>query len=374
MEHRGTTPSGGIRPSELVALSEQPGPVLTVYLTTEPAIDNAAHRAEQRWKTMRTDLAEAAPERVLAAVDPFVTDAHLHGACLAVVAGDDGVRHVEHGTEPPARDMASWSSVPRMVPLLSWRQAAPAYVLVLADRTGADIVAVRFEGPDIRVEAGGATGPITKSAPGGWSQRRYQQRAENTWEHNADDVARRLESLVAGTGARLVLMGGDVRARQLVRESLPREVLGLVEEITGSRTPDGSELVTAVEVARLVATLAARDTTELLRKFREERGQHDRAADGPEATIDALQRSQVEVLLVPHDAYDDAARAWFGPQPTHIGATAQDVRSLGVAEPTEGPRTDVLVRAALGTGAAVRVIPRAAAPTRGVGAILRWTS
>ena len=34
-----------------------------------------------------------------------------------------------------------------------------------------------------------SSGPITKIAAGGWSQRRYQQRAENTWEDNARDVA-----------------------------------------------------------------------------------------------------------------------------------------------------------------------------------------
>ncbi|MBV9411271.1 MAG: hypothetical protein JO148_06730, partial [Acidimicrobiia bacterium] len=46
-------------------------------------------------------------------------------------------------------------------------------------------------------------------------------------------------------------------------------------------------------------------------KFREERGQGDRAADGPAATLEAMSRSQVEVLLV-HADPDDTRTAWFG--------------------------------------------------------------
>jgi hypothetical protein len=44
-----------------------------------------------------------------------------------------------------------------------------------------------------------------------------------------------------------------------------------------------------------------------------------------------------------------------------------------VDHPVEAPLVDVLVRAALGTSAGVRLVPADRAPTDGVGAVLRWS-
>jgi hypothetical protein len=83
----------------------------------------------------------------------------------------------------------------------------------------------------------------------------------------------------------------------------------------------------------------------------------------------------VDVLLVASDDPEDARTAFFGPDPAVVGATAGDVRALGVDEPVEGRLVDVAMRAALGTGAGVRVVPPGAAgPTGGLGAILRWST
>src|SRR5690606_27450817 len=64
--------------SDLARLVQRPGPFLTVYLGTDPAVENAGPRSEQRWRTCRQDLEEqGAPEDVLATVDPLVAEAHL---------------------------------------------------------------------------------------------------------------------------------------------------------------------------------------------------------------------------------------------------------------------------------------------------------
>ncbi|MBV9410453.1 MAG: hypothetical protein JO148_02555 [Acidimicrobiia bacterium] len=51
---------------------------------------------------------------------------------------------------------------------------------------------------------------------------------------------------------------------------------------------------------------------------------------------------------------------------------APDLTDLGVPDATGGALVDVVLRAALGTGAGIRMIPGAGGPTGGVGAILRW--
>ncbi|MDP8987448.1 MAG: hypothetical protein M3N11_03780 [Actinomycetota bacterium] len=373
METSGLIPDTFVTAPELAELAASPGAYASVYLTTEAAVENAGPRVEQRWKTVRAWLADqGAGEHVLAAVDAVVPGTHLQGQALAVIADTTGLRHVEHHSEPMLSDIGRWGPLPALLPLLEWRQLSPPHVVVLADRQGADLVAVRREGADVRREAGGDDYPLRKVGPGGWSQRRFQQRAENTWEHNAGDVAGQLVELVDRVNARLVVLAGDVRALQLLREALPERVGGLVSEVGGGRSADGSGPAIEAEVELLVAERVAEDTGRVLEKFAEERGQRDRAVEGAPATLGALALGQVEGLIV--DSGLDGEAAWFGPEPLHVGASRDDLGAMGVQAPQQAPLADVVIRAALDAGAGVRAVPSEHAPAGGLGALLRWTA
>jgi peptide subunit release factor 1 (eRF1) len=247
--------------------------------------------------------------------------------------------------------------------------------VVLADRTGADFI-LSARGDDGDVEsvdlAAGNDPHLRKSQPGGWSQRRYQNRAENLWDHNAKQVADQVTELVDKHRARLVLVAGDVRALEKLGQHLPERVAGLVRELeTGGRAPGTDVDELADEVVKMVATAVAEDSVDLLRTFKQERGQHDLATEGVAATLAALASAQVDTLLV-HDDPDDARTAWFGPGPGMVGEDAQTLRDLGVESPEEGRLVDVAIRAAFTTGAAVRMIPSVRSVAEGLGAVLRF--
>lgn len=374
METSGQTLPAAVRAPDLTELLAGTGPFATVYMTTEASVENAAQLAEVRWKSQRDELLGAgAPEPVVAAVDGLVASAHLEGEGLGVIVRADGAVHVEHGPRAPWADRASWAPLPAVGQILAWRQSSPAHLIVLADRQGADIVGVRGDGRDLRREAGGDDTALRKVNAGGWSQRRYQERAENTWEKNAGDVARQVARLADRIDPRFVAVGGDVRAVALLRDALPRELAGRVVEVTAGRSPDGSGEALAAAVDDLVEQCAQADTAAVLDRFREELGQHDRAADGVDATLGALAAAQVDVLLV-HDDPADGRTAWFGSEPTMVAATATALRDLNVAAPTEARLVDVALRAALGTGAGVRLVPRIGVPREGLGAVLRWAN
>jgi hypothetical protein len=372
MEHTGVTPPGAVVAPDLAALLAQPGPYVSVLLTTESEIENASYRSEQHWKDLRRELGEAgAPEEALAAIDPLVPDAHLRGQTLGVVANPGGLLHVEHGPDVPPQDQGDYGPLPLLIPFISWRQACPTHVAVLADRTGADLYVFRHEREPLETQAGGDEFLVRKVNAGGWSQLRYQHRAENTWEQNAEDVASELNELVERFDARLVVAAGDVRAIEMLRGELSRRAAEGFVVVDGSRGEDGSGGLFLERVREQVGALVERDTDGLLSKLREELGQADRAADGPRDTLAALARAQVEVLLVRPDL-NDPRTALYGPEPALVGLERDDLLAMGVDDPDEGPLEEVAVRAALGTGAGVRLLSEGDLPTGRLGAILRW--
>ena len=255
MDHTGVTPAVALSAPDLAHIVQRPGPFLTVYLTTEVSVENAAQRAEVRWKTVRTGLAgQGVDERILALVDPLVADAHLQGECLVAIATPGGLAHVAHEPDPPRRDVARWGPLPIVGPLLEWRQSQVPHIVALVDRKGGDLFVFPTTHPDEHVEIEGGDDPIHRSKPGGWSQKRYQRRAEHTWEANAEEVAAALTELVDEEQPRLVAVGGDVRAVQLLKEALPERVAELVQDVRGTRSSDGSVDAAVDDVTRAVAT------------------------------------------------------------------------------------------------------------------------
>jgi hypothetical protein len=367
-------PGGAVAAEDLADLANllaSGDPALTVHLGTEPATPQASQQNRLRWNALRARAESiGAPSAALAAVDEVVPEAHLDGPALTAIAAPDGLRHVEHADEPIARDVVRWG-LPSVAPLIKKRQNRIPHAVVLADRHGADIRVVDREARLAELEVGGSEKPIHKVQSGGWSQRRWQQRVDEAWKENAGAVAEEVTRLVDRLDLRLVAAGGDVRALQLVVDALPGRVRDRWQEIDGGRASDGSSDAQATALTRALATVAARDTVELLQKFDEEHGQNDLAVTGAAPTLAALARSQVGVLLV-HDDPDDEREVWFGPEPSQVSCEEAELRDLGI-EPRPGRLTDAAIRAALGTGAAVRIVPGAGPLTDRIGALLRWS-
>ncbi|MDQ3991563.1 MAG: hypothetical protein M3245_04545, partial [Actinomycetota bacterium] len=80
METSERTPRGGVHAPDLEKVVRAKGPFLTLYLDTDPAIEQAAQRSETRWKTLRRDLeGSGMPDRLGAEIDAMVPRAHLEG-------------------------------------------------------------------------------------------------------------------------------------------------------------------------------------------------------------------------------------------------------------------------------------------------------
>jgi Bacterial archaeo-eukaryotic release factor family 2 len=363
-----------MRAADLAPLFEASGPFLSLYLAAGGDVENAAQRLELRWKSARNDLQEReVPLEVLEAVDPLVEGGHTAGATLAVIVPVDGAAYQSGLPSRPAREvLARWGAVPYALPLLASAQSQVPFVALLASRAAAEILAKLPEGERIE-QVEGERGPhLTRSAPGGWSQPRYQHRAEVIWERNASEVADALTRLVDETRPRFVAAAGDVRALQLLREQSPKRVQELLR-VVGGELPSLDRVLG--KAAELVEAEVRGDADALWGRFAQEqgRGPGGLAAEGAAATLGALARSQVEVLLIVDDP-DDERSAWFGAAPQQVATERDAVEAMGESMPVQGRLVDVAVRAALGTSADVHVVDPASGTglREGLGALLRF--
>ncbi|HEU5470978.1 MAG TPA: Vms1/Ankzf1 family peptidyl-tRNA hydrolase [Actinophytocola sp.] len=272
-------------------------------------------------------------------------------------------------------DRAEWGPVARLAPVLAWLRNRPPFVLVVTDRTGADLYTNAGGGQAPRTTS--VLGPddeIERNAPGGWAQSRYQNRAEDSWRHNAGAVADACEQALRTSGAKLLVISGDVRAVQLLEERLPAWVRGeaTIQHITGGRGPDGSQPHRTDVVAEVIRSVAGAWTAELLSRFAEQLAPRGLAVDGELATLEAMAEGRVADLLVAPDP-NDTRTAWFGTDPRQILPVTQNPPESWHRH-DRGPLADLAIRAALLTGAQVHILdPHTAhAPAEGIGALCRF--
>ena len=295
-----------------------PGPVLTAYLNAPPPAgsDVLSGLLDELRDSGATPAALEALGSVLATVQPGRPPA-------AAFVGVDGQTRMFALPGAEVADQAHCAAVPHVLPLLHWRQRHPAFATVMLDRHGAQLA----------VTPAGTVRPL---------------RADVARPDQADAVA---DALVAAE-ADLLIVGGEERAEHEFLDRLPARVRS---DVTIKTIQD----VRAVEAA--VQEYVDEESLRALARVRDESGP---GVQGPAATIHALARAEVEVLVL---APSGSGTAWFGPRAT--GALMPDDQAH------RGPLDEVLARAAVLTDADIRILPAGLddAPPQGVGAVRRFT-
>lgn len=376
-----TEPQAGIELRDLVNLRNLvnlrelvnlPGRVQSIFFRQPLGDESTAARRH----AVVTQLAEqGAGAGDLRAVDDALCDVRAgRGAVALFLSEGAGPRLV---TMPGAEvaDQATCSALPNVLPLLGWRQANPAHVLAVVDRAGGDVTVcpagggaprvIRVEGPDDE---------IAGNAPNGESKDDFHHRVEDSWRHNALRDAEAITAALKDSGARVLLLAGDVRTVGLVTDRLPSWIRDevTVRKVSGSRGHDGSGEARTNQIAQAVAEAVEADTRRLLEEFADHSGPDGLAVQGAPAVLHALARGRVRTLLVTDTTVDERV-AWFGDHPTELSGHRTELERLGV-RPRHGRLVDAAVRAAILTDADIRVLRPGTdgAPAQGLGALCRF--
>ncbi len=365
--------------SDLTPVLSAQGPFVTVHVGAESAVEQAADRYDLVWRNVakrldELDLPAEVREAVLGAKGE-----HDEGDARLVLVSVPEARVVlsEPVTTRPTVDVVEVRPLPSVLPLISDVTARVPHVVVTADRTGADVSAY-FDTENLarEVTVKGRTLHLKKVQGGGWAHHRYQHRSENQWKENGEDIADTAQQLAGQIDAELIIAVGDEREVSLVAKALPPQWQDKYVVVPGGRG-EGGEDFNAERVRAAVALHVAHETLDLLAELAQERGQTKRACDGLEDVVQALRKAQVQSLLLTTElttATEGAPTLFYGSDPAVLGTSAADVTALGEDSPQEGPAVDVLVRAAVATGADVHLVPHepSTAPNGGVGAVLRY--
>lgn len=358
-------------------LAEATGPFasVTVDLThTDPA---TADDLDARWRDLQSQLtgAGAPPATVDAMRDAAVAPTGKGGERgRLVVANADGVLAVHDLPRRPAQEV-SWGPIPSLLPAVRALAATVPHVVVRVDHTGADIVVSGGVGGDEEsLEVQGDHDELHQVPTGGWAQRRYQARVEDSWEHNAATVAHRLDRIVTAHRPQVVILMGDERAMAFLEQHAGDELRSrLVRTSTGGRAAGTSEGAEHQVTESVLAATRAETEAGLVGRFEEQTGRAEAAAEGIDAVVEVLQRAQVEELLLVEGREHDST-LWVGTGRLQLGVSRDDAVMTGAAEPVEVPADAALVWAAVCSRAGVTLVDRGQVdPADGVGALLRWS-
>lgn len=260
------------------------------------------------------------------------------------------------------------SDQPQLYPLARLDSQYPRYAAVLVDTTAARIfvfaagqLVTQREVQGVKTRGHGGIG--------GWAQSRYQRHVENAHLHLIKDVVRALERVVRDEEIPSIILAGDEVALPLIKDQLPKGLADkVVQDIHLPAYAAAHEVLSAtVEVlARHNAETDRDRVAEVLAAYRG----NGLGVVGVEATRDALEKGQVEELLI------SATLQAITPAPGGEGRAEATIERGGATIAAAGAAqvADELVTRARQTAARITFIEEAALLQEfgGVAALLRF--
>jgi hypothetical protein len=344
-----------------------------LVVTATVAVPDSSVSQAYAWDVAWTDAVREAGQL---GADPDTAQALERGAGTAS-AGAAQVVVAAHGEPMLAWWLASGAepNSVRVGPLPHLQEVAdaaarrPAYVVVLADRDGTDVIvhAAGDEVPARPFKVGDRPyeqpDPHPDRPPAQHHGVRHltDREPESGGQRNAEFIAGRVGEAADSVAAHVVIGAGDEHILDAISSHLP-ETIGPVTAIAGGRAPDGldTHLSTGITAALDDITGAAIAAVgDLVASFAE--GPNPGAVRGIKAVAEQLAEQQVAVLLVAADVAQDAdagSTYGIGSRPTEFLVDDSDIR-------VEVPLEDGLVWAALHQDAIVVQLPDRTGPLAG---------
>jgi len=261
--------------------------------------------------------------------------------------------------------------VPHLYPLAKLVDRYPRYAAVVADTHRARIVV--FSLGEVEQKRDVTSVKTRRNSMGGWSQARYQRRAENFHLRHIKEVVETLDRIVSAENIPHIIVVGDEVVEPLVQGQLPQRLIDkLVDVVRLEHDVPENELLSAT--LKILHEKDAEDDRECVEEVIGAWQANGLGVVGPEATLQALTLGQVDELLIAGSADNLEAIQQLPPDTSKGETIARTSSATGEADAGRVELAGELIRRAEQTGATVRFIedPELLNDYGGVGALLRF--
>lgn len=343
-------------------------------------------KGERRTSLIDTLTRDGAPqENIDRVLEILETENHVPSpvTVFALVKDGSAVIHELLPGIPIGGEIVSHGPVPNLVPLLKQQPDALHYAVVETARDGGEVRLYRAGsfGQEVEEHVQGRTDSLHKPREGGWSNDRYQDHVEEIWRRTQAELADTVNEVVRTHRPRLLIVAGDIRARQLLQGELSEQSLAILSLVPTDTRADGASDDALVEhIDKAIEELLEAEKKRVVDLVNLHGGRGDNEmADNVGEVVHALASAQVDTLLIDTDALGDRTLLALDAEPW-IASAPED--ALGASVLASVPAAVALLRAALLTDAHVLFTDSVTAPDgadavtlptdSGVVALLRW--
>jgi protein required for attachment to host cells len=185
--------------------------------------------------------------------------------------------------------------VPHLYPLARLNDQYPRYAALLVDTNAARLFVFGLNTKETQREVRNAK--TRKSSMGGWSQARYQRHVSNIHLHHLKEVIDVLDRVVREDSIGTIVVACDPVTLSTLTEQMPKHLAEKVVDVVhvDIHAPEHQVLTETLDAMReRDASTDAERVARLLDAWRS----GGLGVVGPEATLDALAKAQVEELLI----------------------------------------------------------------------------
>ena len=372
---------------KLAAFEPAPYPVVSLYLNTQPGPtgkDQFQTFVRKEFGGRSRTYPQHSPERDSLDKDLERISRYLetelqpsaNGVAIFACSAGELFEAIQLGA-PIDQHSLYIGDQPHLYPLARLESQYPRYAAVLADTNSARILVIATGEVVSEREVRGVK--TRRNSQGGWSQARFQRHLENFHLHHAKEVVEALDRIVRQEGIEQVIVAGDEVITPLLRTQMPKHLADrIVEHLrieTG--TPADEVLRATLEAMKRIDQQTDREAVEAAVGAYRAGGL---GVVGPEETLDALIKGQVEELLINASVRElQLASPSVLATANDAGLPAPAVELTTAGEAAEGdPRVvrlaDELIAKATLTSERIRFIEDGSllAPYGGVAGLLRF--
>lgn len=339
--------------ARLAAFGPVPYPVVSLYLNLQPGpTGRDQHQAfvRKEFKARAATYPPNSPERESLDRDLEKIASYLENelspsanglALFACSAGE--LFEVVVTAAPIDQHWLYIGDRPQLYPLARLESQHPRFAAVVADTNAARIVV--FAAGEV-VNEQQVQGVKTRStSEGGWSQARFQRHIANFHLQHAKEVVDALDKIVRSEGIEQILIAGDEVITPLLREQMPKHLL---EKVVDQQRLDiratGDEIVKATRES--LARLNERTDREKVEAAIGNYRSGGLGVVGPEATLAALIKGQVDELLITASLTDLRPVGTRGPKAAEARVALEEPAVETTSSGNEGGAPEEVVRLA----------------------------